>query len=104
MPTIRIEPIVIDTAAWLLGVRSLLELLHDAIPAAEERERNALRVRAQKGGWDAGEYFNEVQQAELTFERWLPRLTGYSVVILLHSLVERQLLAVAQELQTKARL
>jgi hypothetical protein len=101
MSLIRIEPIALDTAGWILGVRSLVELLHDTIPEAEHREREALRGRAQGEGWDAGEYFVELQQVELRFQAWLPRLTGYSVIILMHSLVERQLLAVAKQLQQR---
>ena len=99
MPTFRIEPIVIDTAGWILGLRSLLDLLHGAIPEAQEREHDGLRKRAELGGWDAGEYFSELQRVDVTFDSWLPRLTGYSAVVLLQSLVERQLLAVCQRLQ-----
>lgn len=98
MPTIRIEPVVIETAGWTLALRALLEMMQEAIPEAQQRERDALRGRAKQGGWDAAEYFNELQQVDLTFETWLPRLTGYSAIVLLQSLVERQLLAVCQQL------
>ena len=104
MPTIRIQPIVIDTAGWIIGVRSLVGLLEKAIPTAELEEIEALRLRAEAGGWEAGESFTELRQTEIVFQAWLPRLTGYAVLVLLHALVERQLLAVCDQLQRTRQL
>ena len=93
---ITIDFLVMETFQRLFGVLSLCNLLDKTIPEAELEETTALREMAEGEGWDYGEYQAEVQGVEARFRHWLPRLSAYSIIILLHSILETQLLAYAE--------
>ncbi len=93
---ITINFLVMETFQRLFGVLSLCNLLDKTIPEAELVETTALREMAEGEGWDYGEYQAEVQGVEAKFRHWLPRLSAYSIIILLHSILETQLLAYAE--------
>jgi len=95
---LTIDFLVLETFQRLFGVLSLCNLLDKTIPEAELEETTALREMAEGGGWDYGEYQGELQGLEAKFRHWMPRLSAYSVVILLYSVLETQLAAYAERL------
>ena len=95
MPKIRFNLLALQTFERLIATTDFLEVLDKTIPDAERQEQEALRRFAEEQQWDFGDYEVERQTLEGKY-RWLPRLAGYSVVILLYSIVETQLLALAE--------
>jgi hypothetical protein len=93
-----------ETEAWLYGTKTLLETIRGAADEAASREADELKRRAQSQGWDADQYFDEDEILDEKFLHWLPRVSTYSVIILLQSLVETQLHAYAPRLQQEHRL
>jgi len=92
----HIDPLAITTFRRLAGVRAFIELLYQSIPEIECREREALSRLAREQGLDFGEYSVEAQLLDERFRHWMPRLSAYSIIMLLHSIVETQLFACAQ--------
>jgi hypothetical protein len=101
MAKIRIDFLVLKTFERLFGVTALLDVVDRAIPEIEWQEREALKRLAEEQQWDSGDYFVESDVLEEKFRYWLPRLAAYSVIILLHSIVETQLLALAERMGRK---
>jgi hypothetical protein len=66
------------------------------IPEVEQQERQVLKKMAAEHGWDFGDYDVERQILDEKFGRWIPTLASYAVVILLYSVVETQLNALAE--------
>ena len=93
--------LVMETFQRLSGVQSLCNLLDKTIPEAELEETASLREMAEGKGWDYGEYQAEVQGLEADFQHLLPRFSAYSVIILLYSILETQLVAYAERVGTK---
>jgi len=93
---LTIDFLVMETFQRLFGVLSLCNLLDKTIPEAELEETASLREIAEGEGWDYGEYQAEVQGLEAKFRHWLPRLSAYTILILLHSILETQLAAYAE--------
>lgn len=86
--------------SWLLGMRAFLDAIsHAASETAATDAAEELKRRAEAAGWEAEEYFAEDDVLRENFEHWLPRLSTYSVVILLHSLVETELHKCARRLR-----
>lgn len=100
----KIDLVAGDTEAWLSGTRAFLDACNQAVSAIGERELEELKRRARSHNWDAPQYFAEEDVLLDKFHHWLPRLATYSVVILLHSLVETQLHAYAGRLQRERNL
>jgi len=96
MPRIKIDPLALQTFQRLFGLTSLLELVDKAIPETEWHEREDLRQLAESEDWEFGDYDVETQVLDEKFRHWLPRFAAYSVVILLDSIVETQLLSFAE--------
>jgi hypothetical protein len=99
MTTIRWEPVVIDTFAWIFGVRAFLEEIEAALPDAEGKALDYLNQLAKEQKWDETDYSLEEAEIKSKFKHWLPRLAGYSAVTLIHSVVETQLAATANRLR-----
>ena len=99
MATIRWEPVVIDTFAWIVGVRAFLEEIEAALPDAESKALGYLNHLAKEQNLDATDYSFEEAEIKSKFKHWLPRLAGYSAVMLIHSIVETQLTATANRLR-----
>ena len=91
MNLVHIDPLEIQTDSRLRAVRSLLDAFEQALPELEEREREALEQRAKKEGWEVDYYGYECQSLDETFKYWLPRFAAYSVIVLLHAVLESQL-------------
>lgn len=98
MVVIRWDPLVTDTSQRLRGLSEMVDLLFHAMPDIEAQERQALKQPAERESWEYNDYTDEDQFLDVTFQYWLPTLSSYSVVILLSSLIETQLLAFATKL------
>jgi len=96
MVKIQWNPLVTETAQRLYGLSALIEMIGRATPDVELQERDALKQLAEQENWDFSDYNVEDQFLDVKFGYWLPKLAHYSVIILLSSLVETQLLAYAR--------
>jgi len=96
MAKIRFDSLVSETSQRLYGVSGLIELIYRATPDLEIQERDALKQLAEQKDWDFGDYSVEAQFLEVKFGHWVPKLAAYSIIILLSSIVETQLLAYAK--------
>ena len=93
---VTIDFLVMETFQRLFGFFSLCNLLDKTIPEAELEETASLREIAEGHGWEFEEYQAEVEGLEAKFRHWLPRLSAYSIIILLDSILETQLAAYAE--------
>lgn len=100
MPKISFSPLVVETSERIYGLSALVELIYRSTPEIEFRDREALKDLAENEGWDYGDYQVEGQMLDVKFQYWLPRLSAYSVLILLSSVVETQLLLFAKDRAT----
>jgi hypothetical protein len=103
MPTINIpRRIVVETFGRLRGVRALITALDTGVPEAWWKEQQSLQASSAAEGWDQGEYDVELQVADEKFRFWARRFATYAAVILLHSVVETQLFASADQLRRRS--
>ena len=100
MTKIRLEPVVIDTFAWIFGVRAFLEEIETALPDAESKALDYLNQLAREQKWDETDYSLENAEIKSKFKHWLPRVVGYSAITLIHTVVETQLIATANRQHT----
>ena len=98
---ISFDRLEMETTGRLAGVKSLLRLLEEAIPEFEQREQAALRELARNEDYDFGDYDVERQIVDGHFKYWLPRFAAYSVITLLHMVLEVQLHACALRAQQR---
>jgi hypothetical protein len=97
---VKIDVLAWQMEAWLSGTKAFLEAIAGASSEAAARDAaDELRQRAESEGWEAEEYFAEDDALHEKFQQWLPKLSAYSVVILLQSFVETHLHAYAKRLQ-----
>jgi len=101
---VKIDFMAWETEVWIEGTREFLDVLSAAITDAEPREKAALERFARANDLEPEDYHSELEDLEHKFRHWLPRLSAYSVVILLHSVIETQLLAYAGRLKRVRRL
>ena len=97
MVKIRMEMVVFDTLGWIWGVRAYIEQMERTLPEAEERERDELRDLAQT----YESYSEGKSEVESKWDYWIPRVLSYSLIILVHSIVETQLVALCERLRAK---
>ena len=102
MTLMHFDFLKINTDLRLAGVRSLWDLFYKALPEFRQREREALERRAENENWDHAEYDVERQLLNDTFKHWLPRFATYSVIILLHAVLESQLNACTDRVQKRS--
>lgn len=89
-----------QTEAWVYGMKAFLDRIGPAVSETAALEAaDELKKRAESEGWEADEYFGADDVLREQFEHWLPKISAYSVIILLHSLVETQLDAYARRLR-----
>jgi len=96
MVKIRFDPLVNETSQRLYGLGAFIELVYRATPEVEVQERDALKQLAEHENWDHGDYTVEEQFLDVKFQYWLPKFAAYSIIVLLSSIVETQLLAYAR--------
>jgi hypothetical protein len=101
MAIIAFNPLVIGTFQQLFGVSAFLEAIDTAIPTLEASEDQYLTRLAAQEGWEFETYAVEKVELDAKFRTWIPTFAAYSVIILLHSVVENQLLAFAERLGKK---
>src|SRR5579864_6102983 len=75
--------------------------MNDGIPMVEEKEHHYLEQLAAQEDWEHGDYFVGRDLLNAKFHTWVPTFAAYSVIILLHSIVEAQLDALAEYLGRK---
>jgi len=92
----RYDTLTDQTYERLAAIKALLDLLDQTLPTSEARENKALRELADERDWPPEEFRSEEQILDVRFRHWLPRYAAYSVIILLHTVVESQLLACAR--------
>jgi len=103
MASITIDPLAIVTFQRLSGIRAFIDLLDASLPEVELRQREKLDRLAKQQGLDVGDYSIESQILDERFGHWMPRLSAYSIIMLLQSVVEAQLFACAERVsQEKA--
>jgi hypothetical protein len=95
MVKIRLDRLVTDTSQRLYGLSALIDLIDEAHPKVWEQGKEALSEWAKNEHWDYGDYSVEAQFLEANFTYWLPKEEAYSIIVLLSSIVETQLLAYA---------
>jgi hypothetical protein len=100
---VRIDPLAIRTFQRLAGVRAFIDLLDGSIPEAEWREREALQQLAREQDLDFGDFDVRDRVIDEHFGYWMPRLSAYSAVILLDSVVEAQLFACAERVSRRTK-
>ena len=93
---IPFDPLVTETSQRLYGLNALVELVYRATPEVELQGRDALKQLAQQENWDYEDYRTEDQFLDVKFRYWLPNLAAYSIIVLLSSIVETQLVAYAR--------
>jgi hypothetical protein len=96
----KIDPLPLQMEAWLSGTKTFLDAISRASSEPQVSEAaGELKRRAESEGWPAEDYFTELYYLEQEFEQWLPKLSAYSAIILLHSFVETHLRAYAKRLE-----
>ena len=95
MAKIRVDRLVTETSQRLYGLSALIDLIDEAHPKVWEQGQKALKEWAENKHWDYEDYNLEAQFLEANFAHWLPREEAYSVLVLLSSIVETQMLGYA---------
>jgi hypothetical protein len=101
MAIIHFDPLVIGAFGQLSGAGAFLEVVGTAIPTLEAAERQHLEKLATQEGWDLNDYNVGRIELDSKFQTWVPTFAAYSVLILLHSIAECQLHALAERLGQK---
>ena len=96
MPRFRYDYTVIETYQRLYAAKSFLKLLDTALPQIEWQEREMVDQLAEQEDWESEDYSGEIGTLNEQFHDWLPKFEAYSAIILLDSILETQLLAVAE--------
>ena len=90
-------PITINTFGRLDGITSFLDVLDRTLPELEWADNKALEKKAVDENWEFPDFEGERQILEAKFKFWLPRFTAYSVLTLLYTVLETQLVASAKQ-------
>ncbi len=101
MAKFRFDMLALETFGRIFGVKALLEALDKALPEADWQQQEELLRVAREQNWAYDEYEVERQVRDAKFRHWIPRFAAYSVVALLHAVVEAQLFACADRLRSK---
>jgi hypothetical protein len=95
--------VVLETFGRIRGVKAFLNALDEGLPKVQWQEREGLRCLAEELDWDYADYEAELDVLNEMHLFWVPRWAFYSVIILLHSVVETQLFACADALRRRNR-
>jgi hypothetical protein len=95
------DPEIIPTLGWISSVRAYLEEIETIMPSAKHRAINHLSETAKRESWDAATFELETAILESNFDDHFPRLLRYSIVTLLHTVVETQMFRLADYLRRK---
>src|SRR5438034_2578116 len=101
MATIHFDHLVLETFQRLFGVTAFLDAIDTAIPMLEANENQYLEHLAVQEGWDHFDHGIEKVELNAKFRTWVPRFATYSIIILLHSILETQLFSFAERLGKK---
>ncbi len=92
----KVHTLVLQTFGRLAAVSAFLDLLDQAIPVSEFADNEALKRKAEENDWDYSDFDVEEQILKERFRFWLPRFGAYSVLTLLYTVVETQLVVCAK--------
>jgi len=95
----KIDFLALETQAWLSATKDFIDAMSQAIKDAEASQIEALRQKARDEGWDDNDHQVERDLLEENLHRWLPKLSAYSAIVLIHSLAETQLMAYCRRLR-----
>ena len=95
------DPVILDTLGWLSAVRAYLEEIETTLPEAKHRAINRVSETAKHQAWDAETLHLETEIIESKFDFDFPKLLRYSIVTLLHTVVESQLIRLANYLRDR---
>ena len=95
------DPEIIDTLGWISSVRAYLEEIETIMPSAKRRAINQLSETTKREKWDTATFELETAILESNFDDHFPRLLRYSIVTLLHTVVETQMFRLANYLTRK---
>lgn len=96
---IRFEPVVFDTLGSIWGTRAYIDEMERTLPLSESRDRGELKRLADELGFDYEIYSEKQSDADSKWVYWIPRVLSYSLVTLLHSIVETNLLGLCKRLR-----
>lgn len=96
---VHIDPLAMNTLGRIGGVRAYLGWLDKAMPEIEWQERQQLELLAGVQEWDEATWQVEGDILNANFKHWIPRFAAYSVVVLLQTIVETQLVACAERIE-----
>lgn len=100
---LNVNGIAINTFRRLGQVRALIQVLDLGIPEVSHRLLEDLKEEAEQGSWEYGDCQSEAQILDEQLATWVPCFAAYSCVTLLHTIVEMQLLAVANWVCTREK-
>jgi hypothetical protein len=95
------DPVILDTLSWVSSIRAYLEEIETTMPEAKHRAINRLSEVAKHQGWNKETLALETEILESKFDSDFPKLLRYSIVMLLHTVLETQLIRLANHLREK---
>jgi hypothetical protein len=95
------DPEIIATLGWISSVRAYLEEIETIMPSAKHRAINQLSETTNREKWDTATFELETAILESNFDDHFPKLLRYSIVTLLHTVVETQMIRLANYLRRK---
>lgn len=95
------DPEIIETLGWISSVRAYLEEIETIMPSAKHRAIKQLSETTKPEKWDTATFELETAILESNFDDHFPRLLRYSIVTLLHTVVETQMIRLANYLRRK---
>ena len=87
---------VSDALQRLRGIRKLIEHLDESIPDKHFRDHQALDELATQERWDYAQFQAENQVLDADYLDSIPRYATYSVILILWSFIETQLVTCAE--------
>lgn len=97
MTLIHIHRLTMETLGRAWGTQTFVSAMDDGVAEAWEKARHQLRVFCQENGLEAAEYFAERQMLDELYRSWVTRLSTYASVLAVHTLVESELFAIADD-------
>lgn len=94
---------VIDTFARLQGVEILLRALVRDMPTLRARALEELKNKAEEEHWEYGDFVAEESVLAVHFDTWVETFAAYSIVVMLHSIVETRLAGFADHVGRSRR-
>lgn len=95
------DPVILEPLGWVSSIRAYLEEIETTMPEAKHRAIKRLSETTKQEKWDKESLLLETEILESRFDFDFPKLLRYSIVTLLHTVVESQLIRLANHLRNK---